>query len=340
MVSVPFKISIVTPSFNQGEFLEECIDSVLSQNYPNTEYIIMDGGSCDNSVEIIKKYDKYLTYWQSKPDGGQYAAIQNGFARSNGEIMAWLNSDDKYHSDAFFKAAYVFASNPEIEWITGRPTWWDKDGRLNKISDVLPRYNREKYLQMGQTKLWMQQESTFWRRSLWDRAGAYIRTDLGYAGDFELWVRFSRYASVATVNALLGGYRSHGNQKAVYALDKYLEEVAFITDEEFRGGKSERDASDGDDSPPIEVDSILAKDHFAQLLPIGHRPNFSSHQVFTCLQQERNSLDTLLSQLKGGVDELLSSQASLDEFKRSISWRLTAPLRKLLDILKSVNRKP
>jgi glycosyltransferase involved in cell wall biosynthesis len=99
------KISIVTPSFNQGEFLEECIDSVLSQNYPNLEYIIMDGGSTDISILIIKKYEKYLTYWQSQPDGGHYAALNQGFNKTTGEIMAWLNSDDKYHPNAFFKVA-------------------------------------------------------------------------------------------------------------------------------------------------------------------------------------------------------------------------------------------
>lgn len=88
------KISIVTPSFNQGEYLEETIDSVLSQKYPNLEYIIMDGGSKDNSVDIIKKYEKYLTYWESKPDRGQSHAINKGLKKCNGEIFNWLCSDD------------------------------------------------------------------------------------------------------------------------------------------------------------------------------------------------------------------------------------------------------
>lgn len=331
-------ISIVTPSLNQGQYLDECIDSVLSQNYPNLEYIIMDGGSNDNSLEIIKKYEKYLTYWQSKPDGGQYAAIQEGFSRSSGKIMAWLNSDDKYHEDAFFTVAYVFATHPEIEWITGRPTWWDKDGRLNKISDVLCQYDREKYLLMGQTRQWMQQESTFWSRSLWERAGAFIRTDLGYAGDFELWVRYSRSAQIYSVNALLGGYRTHGYQKAVYALDKYLEEVALVTNEELARGERVYDLINSDDPRSIEIDSISMKYYFAGVLPLGESPHFSLHQVYVCFLQERNSLDILVSRLKCKIDELLNNQISLDEFKSSISWRMTAPLRKLLDVLQSMWR--
>jgi len=124
-------ISIVTPSFNQAPFLEECIDSILSQNYPNLEYIIMDGGSTDGSVEIIKKYARHLTYWQSQPDGGQYAAINEGFTKTTGEIMAWLNSDDKLHSGSLKIVGGVFKHFEGIDWLTGRPTAWDENGFLS-----------------------------------------------------------------------------------------------------------------------------------------------------------------------------------------------------------------
>lgn len=227
------RISIVTPSFNQGEFLEECIDSVLSQNYPNFEYIIMDGGSTDNSVEVIKKYEKHLTYWQSRPDNGQYEALSEGFKRTTGEILAWLNSDDKYHHHAFYKVAYIFTKYSHVEWLTGRNTLWDRNGNLSFIFyEFLPRFAREKYLQKNYRDPGIQQESTFWRRSLWERAGSGTNTEMKYAGDLELWSRFFRHAQLHTVDTMLGGYRKHGNQKSELYMDRYIREAEKILDEE------------------------------------------------------------------------------------------------------------
>jgi glycosyltransferase involved in cell wall biosynthesis len=107
------KISIITPNYNGGEYLEETIQSILTQNYPNLEYIIIDGGSTDNSVEIIKKYEDQLSFWVSEPDKGLYDAIQKGFDKSSGEIMAWLNSDDLYHKNAFFTVVEIFMKKEE-----------------------------------------------------------------------------------------------------------------------------------------------------------------------------------------------------------------------------------
>jgi len=108
------KISVVTPSFNQGQYLEETIRSVLDQGYPNLEYFVMDGGSTDDSVEIIRKYADRLTGWVSEPDGGQMHAINKGFARATGDIMAWLNSDDKYCPWTFNVIGRIFAGLPEV----------------------------------------------------------------------------------------------------------------------------------------------------------------------------------------------------------------------------------
>lgn len=224
-MSQPFWISVVTPSFNQGSFLRECIESVITQDYPYIEYIIIDGGSTDDSVDIIQDYQEQITHWCSKPDGGQFEAIQTGFSRSKGEVMCWINADDKYHPGAFKTVAEVFQKKPEIEWITGRPTAYNEKGEITHIFDTLPRWSRENYLTGAYHKCCIQQESTFWRRSLWQKAGNHMNTGLQYAGDFELWVRFFRYAQLYTVDALLGGFRYHDQQKTASGLDSYFAEA-------------------------------------------------------------------------------------------------------------------
>src|SRR5260221_7953075 len=126
----PLRISIVTPSFNQAAFLEDAIDSVLSQRYDALEYVIMDGGSTDASAAIVERHAPNLAFSTSAPDGGHYAAVNAGFAHTSGEVMAWLNGDDKYLPWTFSVVAEVFAQFPEIEWVTTRwPLRWDKRGR-------------------------------------------------------------------------------------------------------------------------------------------------------------------------------------------------------------------
>jgi glycosyltransferase involved in cell wall biosynthesis/MoaA/NifB/PqqE/SkfB family radical SAM enzyme len=236
------RLSIVTPSFNQAEYIEECIDSILSQKYPNLEYIVMDGGSTDGSVDIIKKYDKHLTYWQSQPDGGQYQAISAGFQRSTGEIMGWLNSDDKYHYGALNLVELAFRAMPQVEWISGRPTAWDDNGNLSVVFDHVPLWSLERLLNHGKDDYYIQQESTFWRRSLWDRAGGRLETHWQLAADFELWCRFFNYSQLVGVDALLGGFRYHGGQKTGHMMYRYEQEVLQIIDKE-------RCASDNHNAP-------------------------------------------------------------------------------------------
>ncbi len=213
-------ISIVTPSFNQIQFLEATINSVLSQNYENLEYIIIDGGSTDGSLEIIKKYEGYLHFWCSEPDGGQYDAINKGFAHSTGEIMAWLNSDDMYCPWALRTVASIMSQVPQVEWLTTlNPGYWDWYGFCTGFGSM-PGYSREAfldgcYLPCGRKAIgWIQQESTFWRRSLWQKVGSHIRTEFRLAGDFDLWSRFFLHADLYGTTSPLGGFRSQSNQKS------------------------------------------------------------------------------------------------------------------------------
>lgn len=229
------KISIVTPSFNQGEFLEDAIRSVVTQNYPNLEYVIVDGGSTDGSVDIITKYEKELTYWISEPDGGQYDAINRGFSKTTGDIMAWLNSDDKYTPWAFAVVGDVFSTLPEIEWLTTLyPLTWDECGRATKCF-YQDGYSRQGFFR-GENlpgsardfKGFIQQESTFWRRSLWERAGGYVDTSPQFAGDYELWARFYQYTDLYAVATPLGGFREHPAQKTAHHLQDYIGEAKEV----------------------------------------------------------------------------------------------------------------
>ncbi|MFT4800821.1 MAG: glycosyltransferase involved in cell wall biosynthesis [Flavobacteriaceae bacterium] len=217
------KISIVTPNYNGAKYLEQTIQSVLNQNYPNLEYLIIDGGSTDASVEIIKKYSDKLSYWVSEPDKGLYDAIQKGFEKSTGEIMAWINSDDMYANGSFSIVSEVFSNFKQVNWLLGIPSAYDELGRTIKV-DRFKRWSKFNYYTHDYE--WIQQESVFWRRSLWEDSGSKINSNLKFAGDLELWMRFFRLEKLYTIDALLSGFRVRSsNQLSLEHLEDYHAEA-------------------------------------------------------------------------------------------------------------------
>lgn len=221
------KISVVTPSFNQAKYLEETIRSVINQDYPNLEYIIIDGGSTDGSVELIKKYENKIHYWISEPDNGMYDAIQKGFEKSSGKIMSWINSDDLLAKDSLFNVAEIFSEFEDIEWLSGIPNIINENGKVTWVGN-LPKWNKYRYLQLDYK--YIQQEGTFWTRNLWQRTGSRLSTTYKLAADVELWSRFFQHAELYYVTVLLGSFRRrNANQKTLEFMDEYnLEAIRIL----------------------------------------------------------------------------------------------------------------
>jgi glycosyltransferase involved in cell wall biosynthesis len=208
------RISIVTAVYNGEQYLEETIRSILDQDYPNLEYVIVDDGSTDGTREIIQKYEKRLTWWTSQKNQGMYRSLNTGFAHTTGELMGWLNAADKLHTASLFAIGRIFDAFSEVEWITGHPTLFNEEGMTAMVME-LARWSRYRFLAGANRTI--QQESTYWRRSLWDKAGARVDDSgkYGHASDFELWVRFFRHASIYSADVLIGGFRSNRDSRTM-----------------------------------------------------------------------------------------------------------------------------
>ena len=226
------RVTVVTAVYNGAAHLEETICSLLDQRYPNLEYIVVDDGSTDRTPEIIRRYEKDLA-WQRQENAGIYAALNAGFEKSSGEILGWLNDSDKLHTGALRAVGSVFRSLPEVEWITGRPTWFNEEGMTVAVGDA-PHWSRYRFL--AAANRYIQQESTFWRRSLWIKAGGYVDDSgkCGHVADFELWVRFFRHAKLYPVDALIGGFRKDRNSRGLRNLERCHEIHERILDEELK----------------------------------------------------------------------------------------------------------
>lgn len=238
------KISIITPVYNRVRMIEQTIRSVLGQNYPNLEYIIIDGGSTDGTVDVIRKYADELVRgerlevkgsengnaavhalrWLSEPDNGMYYAIMKGMAMATGEIVAWINSDDMYHTNALHVVGQIFAQLPEVEWLTGTPTLYNAEGLSVKTFST--QYWSWERFKCGDFR-WLQQESTFFRKSLFDKVGG-LNLHYRLAADFELWCKMFQVARLYSVNTIIGGFRQHGEQLSIEGQSHYEAEVKTI----------------------------------------------------------------------------------------------------------------
>lgn len=197
------KLSIVTPSFNQGQFLEQTILSVINQDYPNVEHLIIDGGSTDNSIEIIRKYENHIAYWVSEPDEGHRYALKKGFDKATGDIVAWQNADDYYEPNLFARVIHIFEQHPKVDLVYGNVRIIDENGRGIGELRYVP------------TTLWatlmegftLNNQAAFFRRSLWDAMGGIQFQD--YFFDYDLFLRTLRIAHPYFIHQTLGNYRKH-----------------------------------------------------------------------------------------------------------------------------------
>lgn len=202
------KISIVTASYNQGQFIEETILSVLNQNYPNLDYIIIDGGSTDNSVDIIKKYQKHFTYWVSENDKGQAHAINKGLLHCTGDIFNWLNSDDYLEPGALHKIAAAFA-NEQVQMVAGKVRNFS-----NTDEEIIPNQKLSaKGLMCWEPGVKFLQPGVWMRRALIDQCGG-IDEQFHYAFDWDLYIRYLYcFPNIKELNDLLVHFRLHENSK-------------------------------------------------------------------------------------------------------------------------------
>lgn len=215
------RITVVTPSYNQGEFLEKTIKSVINQNYPNLEYIIIDGGSTDNSVEIIKKYEKYLTYWVSEKDRGQADAIRKGFEMATGELIGWLNSDDMYFPNALIEIGKAYKKFPSASiYVGGVAIGALNDGPIKKCSFPPPFwlwFRKYGIIPIGQM-------ASFYSREIYEEIGG-ININFYHCMDADLWFRLLNYhPNVVIINKMIGFIRFHSKAKSATAKELYEKE--------------------------------------------------------------------------------------------------------------------
>ena len=217
------RISVVTPSFNQAYFLERTILSVLDQGYPNLEYIIIDGGSTDGSIEVIKKYADRLAFWISEQDGGQAHAINKGLRIATGEWVGWQNSDDIYYADCLCSVAAATDRYPNADLLIGNMNLIDKTGTV--LRDL--KYVRPTYHSILAEGMQLTNQAAFWRREIHEKIG-YLDESLDCGFDYEWFLRLLKVRQAAHINKAWGGLRLHDQTKTALRQDVFDREYRRI----------------------------------------------------------------------------------------------------------------
>jgi glycosyltransferase involved in cell wall biosynthesis len=224
-------VSILTPSYNQGRFLEQTIQSVLAQDYANLEYLIVDGGSTDGSVEIVRRYAPRLSWWVSEPDQGQTDALNKGFAHASGEIFAWLNSDDTYLPGAISAAVSCLQAHPEAALVYADANLVDEEGRI--MGRFPSRQTNLNMLLRGSVHI--PQQTAFFRANAWKQV-APLDPTFHFAMDYDLWVRLAKMAPLVHTPGLWANFRLHGAGKSIAMDDRCYPEMIRVYQRE-RGNR-------------------------------------------------------------------------------------------------------
>lgn len=217
-------VSIVTPSYNQASYLEATIQSVLNQQGVELEYIIIDGGSTDGSLEIIKHYADQLAFWVSEKDRGQTDAINKGFARARGNILAWINSDDTYNPGALLEACEYLQDHPEVGLVYGEANF------INQTGQVIGRFPaaQTSYPLLRQGYVHVPQQAAFFRADLWRKVGP-LDPGFYFAMDYDLWVRLAKISKVVYLPGKnWANFRLHGDAKTIAADDRCWPEMLRV----------------------------------------------------------------------------------------------------------------
>ena len=218
------RISVITPSFNQARYLEATIRSVLEQDYPDVEYIVVDGGSTDGSVEIIQRYADRLAWWVSEKDKGQTDAINKGFARATGDVLAWLNSDDTYQPGALREAAAALQANAGAALLYGDCNFIDENGRV--IGRFPAAHTDLRRLRQGYVHV--PQQASLFPAALWRKVGP-LDASFYFAMDYDLWTRLAAQGPfVYLPGRVWANFRLHGDAKTVAADDRCWPEMLRV----------------------------------------------------------------------------------------------------------------
>ncbi len=227
------KISIITPCHDRADYLDATIASVMNQAGDfSIQYIIQNAGESPEVRRILDRWqDEVATgrfsagcrhidlHIHHEPDGGMYEGINRGFTHADGEVTAWINSDDLYHPGAFQTVSEIFGEYAGVHWLAGIPNFFNSRGSRSGFDPFTKAYSRE-FIRRGLYRIentdtgfgWIPQDCCFWRRDLWNKAGGRLDESLRYAADFKLWQEFARHADLVKVQSFLGGYRYHGDQ--------------------------------------------------------------------------------------------------------------------------------